>query len=175
MSRFVFFVICCVVLGGCRQKSSAEQEAMRFLGSTVEVGDGLMQAMETGLVGREYILVIYLPTEECVPCKMEHVRLLRHYQSDLERFGTGVAVVIQDTAREREIRDMFERERLDYSLVCDRDDELIGLNPTIANPLCHTFIMDRGGRVVWIGSPVLNEQSLERYRKAMEALLQGEG
>jgi hypothetical protein len=152
----------------CRHVSEAEKEMKQFSGSKVDLPDGLIQLLSAE---NDYHLIIYLETEDCVPCSLNNVTLLDHYKDDFKKFNTGVALIIKENDDKEQIRDMFVEMKIKHPLFFDKDDYLLKNNPIIAtNPLCHTFIVDRNMKVIRIGSPVANTKSIERYREMMKIL-----
>jgi hypothetical protein len=156
---FLFFLL------SCRSVSETEKEMKQFLGSKVDLPDELVQRLSAK---NDYYLIIYLETEDCIPCSLNNITLLDHYKDDFEKFNTGIALIIKENDDKEQIRDMFVEMKIKYPLFFDKDDYLLKNNPIIStNPLCHTFIIDRDMKVIWIGSPIANAKSIERYRELM--------
>ena len=149
----------------CHSVNETEKEMKLFLGSQVNFSDELVQQLS---VENDYFLIIYLETEGCVPCSFKNLMLLDHYKDDFEKFNTGVVLIIKDNDNKEQIRTMFIEMKMKYPLFFDKDNRLLENNPIIStNSLCHTFIIDRDMKVIWIGSPIASTKSIKRYRELM--------
>ena len=149
----------------CHSVSETEKEMRHFLGSKVNLPNELVQQLS---VENYYYLIIYLETKDCVPCSFNNLTLLDHYKDDFEKFNTGVVFIIKENEHKEQIRNMFTEMKMKYPLFFDKDDCFLKNNPLIStNPLCHTFIIDSDMKVIWIGSPIANTKSIERYRELM--------
>jgi hypothetical protein len=168
--KYILTGLLLIGLLSCRPVSEAEKEMKQFLGSKVDLSNALVQQLP---VENDFYLVIYLEAEECIPCSLNKVTILDHYSDDLKKFNTGVVLIIKENDNMEQIRELFAGMKIKHLLFFDRDDYLLKNNPIIStNPLCHTFIIDKDLKVIWIGSPVANIKSIERYREMMKIITQ---
>lgn len=156
-------------LPSCHSVSETEKEIKQFLGSTVVLPDELVQSLSEGQ--STYHLVMYLDSADCVPCSLEKITTLNYYKDDFEKFNTDIVLVVEEDENQQFITDFFTEMKIPYSLFFDRDDYLLSHNPIISkNPLCHAFITDKDRKVIWVGYPHANAETLERYKKMMHLL-----
>ncbi|MDR2773235.1 MAG: redoxin domain-containing protein [Tannerella sp.] len=155
-------------LYSCRPVSETEKEMKQFLGSKVDLPNTLVQQLP---IENDFYLIIYLEAEDCIPCSLNKVTLLDRYRDDLKKFNTSVVLIIKENDNREQIKELFAGMKIEYPFFFDKDDYLLENNHIIStNPLCHTFIIDKNMKIIWIGSPVANAKSIERYRKMMKMI-----
>jgi alkyl hydroperoxide reductase subunit AhpC len=144
--------------------------AETFLGSTIDISQIFQQELS---MTKMYFFIIYLETNECIPCSLQKVTLLDHYKGDFEKFNTQIILVTRDDEKKKEeIKKIFSDMNIRYPLFFDKDDYFVKQNPIIlSTPNCKAFIIDKNNKVIWVGYPIETAQSIERYRKMMSLLL----
>lgn len=171
--KWLCFLLMILLLLSCKSngKKDIEPDVKSFLGSIAIVNRDIEQKISASFVDKDYILIIYLEIEDCMPCILDNVNLLKIYQSDFDKFKTGVLLIIQDSDKNNEINSIIEELDIHYPVFFDKGDSFRDSNKSMNHKVCHTFIMNKDYEVIWIGSPIKNEQSLIRYREMMNLLL----
>jgi peroxiredoxin len=140
----------------------------RFLGSRVDLPESDVRNLPAN---NDYFLIIYLEEGECIPCALNKVTLLKQYKNDLDKFNIGVVLITKENENREDVINLFSNMSIEYPLLFDKDDYLFKNNPIISsNTSCRTFIIDKDMKVVFIGSPIENNESVERFRKTMTKL-----
>lgn len=168
---------CCLILMiissiSCTNKNNnIDPKIKSFLGSTIIVTNDLNRKIQNYYSDKDYILLLYLATEDCAPCVLEKVKMLNAYSSDFKKFSTGILLIIQDGEKNEEISFIINDLEIDYPVIFDKNNKFIENNKSIQSKICQTFIMDKEYKVIWIGSPIQNKETLTRYYKMMNLLI----
>lgn len=172
MKGWICFLLMIVVLLSCKSngKKEIEPEVKSFLGSKVIMNKDIEQRISTSFFDKDYVLILYFEIEDCMPCILDNVNLLKIYKSDLDKFKTGVLLVIQDSDKNDDVKSIMEDLDIHYPVYFDKGNSFRDSNNSMKHKICHTFIMNKFYEVIWIGSPIKNEQTLIRYRKMMNLL-----
>lgn len=113
----------------------------------------------------------YIRLADCISCSMSRQAKLCYRKSELAEYDTGVLLIIEDNDKKDEIRTLITDMHINLDYIFDVKNEFAKANPIMAeNPICDMCLIDKTGKVIWLGSPIRNEQSLERYRKMMQIL-----
>lgn len=152
----------------CRH-SGVEPEIKAFLNSQISLPENLRHEIDSISADHDYSLIYIVEAEECVPCSLLVLNTISHFKSEFDTYNTGIIITINGKADKDSTAMLLNEMRINYPVVFDTHSELFSLNKVIKNHhICRTFIIDKNYNVIWIGSPVKNSESLERYRKTME-------
>lgn len=173
MKRWQCFLLMILLLLSCKSnsKKDIEPEVKSFLGSKVIMNKDIKQKISTCLFDKDYVLILYFEIEDCMPCILDNVNLLKIYKSDFDKFKTGILLVIQDSDKNDDIKSIIKELDIHYPVFFDGGNFFRDSNKSMKNTIGHTFIINKHYEVIWIGSPIKNEQTLIRYRKMMNMLL----
>lgn len=173
MKKVYCLILMIILTISCANKNNnINPEVKSFLNSKIIKTNDLDREIKNYYPDKDYILLLYLKTEDCAPCVLEKVNMLNAYISDFEKFKTGVLLMIQEGEKNEEISLIVDDLEIDYPIVFDKDNKFIESNKPIQNKICQTFIMDKEYKVIWIGSPIQNKETLTRYYKMMNLLMQ---
>lgn len=164
-------LIVAVSLFSCNNKKVAT-ELNDFLGSNIVIPPIIKDTIQNQLSEKEYILVLYFEVKDCIPCTLESVNLLKNYQKEFDDDNLGILLIMQDSDKNEKVRLVTETLNIKYPIVFDKDNIFRDENQVIQNPIAQTFIIDSHYKVIWIGSPIQNKESLERFRNMMHLLKQ---
>lgn len=167
-----YFILIVILFFSCKEKRTIDPEIKAFLGSNVVVNSQLGKIVQGELSEKDYILLLYFKIDDCVPCSLDKVNLLKIYESDWEKFKTGILLVIQDNDKKDEILSLMNDLDIQYPVFFDVGNHFKESNRAVQHEIAQTFVMDKENKVIWIGSPIKNEQTLIRYRKMMNMLLE---
>lgn len=115
-------------------------------------------------------MVMYLATAECVPCSLNVINKLKYHQQLFRDVRSGQCLLVQDTSERSGVAELIASFDFPFPALFDADDAILRENPVLSNALAKTFIMDREYNIIWVGSPIQNEKSLELYTKMMYKL-----
>lgn len=161
-----------LALTGCGEPSPAMKEYKQFLQSHVtlpermiRIGEGVREDVLYKRSGRP-LLVNYYGPEECSSCAVSHLRDNIKYLNMARRDGDfDFIVIMAPPEEEREM--VIERTlamSLPLSVYIDDSYYLESLGVIPANAALHSFLLDAGGRPVFVGSPLWNESAKARFQ-----------
>ncbi len=102
------------------------------------------------------LVVVKFFAKYCAPCQKTLPAAER-----LHRERENVVVIgVSEDETEAEAREQVETYGLTFRIVHDRGNAIAGRFRVSELP--HTFVADRGRRVVWVGGPDQDESDLER-------------
>ncbi len=168
-----YIALCVAVvcsLAGCRQRVAPEVKEV--LGSTLNVTEQVENSLNDIFKKHEYVFVNYIGLKDCVSCMMSRQAKLSYRKYELADLSTGVLLVLEDNDRKTEISELISDMHIDFDYVFDENNMFRSANPLMAeNPLCDMCLIDKKREIIWLGSPIQNSESMERYRKLMTELL----
>lgn len=171
MKIYILFVFTIFIIVSCINKKNIDPEIKAFLGSTIITTDSLTTSIQSHYSDKDYIMLIYFTSEDCAPCVLEKVNLLKTYKNEFSKFRTGIILMIQDCNKNDDVKFIMKEMGIDYPLVFDYKESFKSKNKAMDKNICQTFIMNKQNKVIWIGSPIQNEKSLTLYRKMMKKLI----
>lgn len=161
-----------LALISCGERNSAMKEYKQFVQShitlperMIRIGQGTREDVVYKRSGRP-LLVNYYGPEECSSCAVSHLRDNIKFLNMSQRDGNFDFIVIM--APPKEDREMVIERTLAMSLPLSVyiDDayymESLGVIP--ANASFHSFLLDAGGKPVFVGSPLWNESAKVRFQ-----------
>ena len=120
-------------------------------------------------------LIVYYNSTDCSACEVSYINRWDRYieYNKWTKGKFGVVFVFSPSAKEYpEIKRMVNRlDGIGTPILLDKTGEFDRLNPTIPNARkYHTFMIDKNGSVVVVGSPIGNEKLWESYQKEISRL-----
>lgn len=161
-----------LAMPGCGEQTPAMKEYKQFLQSRVllpermtRIRQGVQEDVLYKRSGRP-LLVNYYGPEECSSCAISHLRDNIKFLNMSQRNGDFDFIVIM--APPEEDREMVIERTLAMSLplsvYIDDSYYLDSLGVIPANAALHSFLLDAGGRPVFVGSPLWNESAKARFQ-----------
>ncbi|RHJ92978.1 DUF1573 domain-containing protein [Parabacteroides bouchesdurhonensis] len=113
-----------------------------------------------------YKILIYVDSIGCTSCKLQldKWKKLIAYTDSLTDKQLPYIFFFHPKS-EKELRYLFRRDKFDYPVCIDRNDELNKLNHFPSNMSFQTFLLDKNNKVTVIGNPIHNLAVKELYIK----------
>lgn len=171
----LFCLIGALALCGCNGRVRDTKEAILFCKSTVVLPHEMI-AIENGSLNLSSIpqngvptLVRYYAPNDCNECAVSHMRdnvALVDFSKKDESFEVVVIMSPPDEDREEIMRKIIEL-KLPIVVYFDTSYYLESLGVIPKNSALHSFLLDKDGHPVFLGNPLKNDASLDRFRKAI--------
>jgi hypothetical protein len=127
----------------------------------------------TGLFEKEYKILLYIDSLGCTNCKLHlfEWKWLIEERDSLEMDKLSFLFFFHPKDK-KELRFMFKRDRFDYPVFIDEDNNIDRLNhfPTQSQYQC--FLLDKDNRVLMVGNPVSNQKIWELYKQTVSGQTQ---
>lgn len=132
--------------------------------------------IETSFLQAPFKIVSYVDSIGCTSCKLK-ILDWKAYISELNlKFQDNVPVfLIFQSNKTEEITFILKRDKFNYPVYIDENDEFNKLNHFPSDMSFQTFLVDSDNRVVAIGNPVLNPKIKELYFKIIQGKLSKSG
>ena len=181
MHRILLFTALCllaVISTGCKT-AQLRRQMKELIGSTIVlpekitcVYNGEVYPMPDSL--REKAKqIIYIDSTECTTCRISHLweyQDVFEYSAESGRFE--VMIVLSNMVFDSIplVRYLVDRD-LDYPVYVDMERRFLVENPHIPQEkLFHSFLLDSGGQVIFVGDPALSERMLKALGLALDKL-----
>ena len=166
---YIFFFI---LLYSCQ--SSIEKETKEFINTKVVFpSQGLCKgyySMYTDTtVKYEYELVKFITSEACTSCKLNAIVNEEKYAKDHKINNLGMTYVISTSSDNySNLLSLLYSERTEACVYIDTCNAFISTNPQIPNnEMFHTFVINREGKVLMVGSPFQNKKMEALFEKVI--------
>ncbi len=124
-------------------------------------------------------VLVYYNAEGCTPCRLKQLFEWHALMQDLGAAdSTCRFLYLLNTSATTvdEIEVALYGSRFDYPVFLDTAGVFERSNPGLpANPVFHTFLLDRENRVVLVGSPIGNPKMWELYKSTISRLVANGG
>ncbi|MDR0603431.1 MAG: hypothetical protein LBG80_03900 [Bacteroidales bacterium] len=116
----------------------------------------------------EYTVIVYVDsTGGCRPCAFQHLNLWKAYQKSLNKYNTGILLVI-NYSDEQLVIEILKSIGV-FHFVFDKTGKFKIMNYEIFQTASDgIFVIDRNKNVIFTGSPIINEEKWNAYRKIIE-------
>ena len=165
-------------LSGCGEQGNTLREYIRFSHTRISlpkkmirVVNGQVDSINNYSPSRP-VLVRYYGSKECTDCAFSHMRdnLKQLFLSKQEEtFDFIVVMAPPEDVREKVIARAKEMS-LPLTIMVDDSYYLEAQNGFPSSPSLHSFLLDLGGRPVFIGSPYRNNKTLSKFHRRLDAL-----
>ena len=151
-----------------------ETEIKRSLGTTLIINEINKERYAPLFMKNGFLIINYLKTEECKPCELDKLRMLKHYSDDLKKYDTGVVIMIDDKNDEssNKVKEITEDLAIDYPIVIDNQNNLTANNKIFSSTIGKFIIIDKNFTILWIGFPLHNDLTYNNYIKFMNKTTQ---
>ena len=169
MKRIIIFsllLVFTIIFHSCNKTRNLQVAMEEFIGSEIEFAEEWL--LNDALSGR---LVIWFDSTECGSCRMNRLYewnedpVVHHAQALQDKFE----VVLIFSPKKEDVRSLkFNLEGYDvsFSVIIDEAGDFPRLNPHIpADKRLHSFLIDKGNKVVLVGNPLGNEKLWELYKE----------
>ena len=175
----LFYLLACCLLFSCH---TPREDIGRIVGSTivfprqlitVSIGDDTSVPDTLALIK----LVTYIDSDGCDDCSLKILRTWRGFVAEMDSVPSNIeCVFIFAPKRIENLKSGLHVHRFDLPVFYDPDGAFERANPQLpANPLFHTFLLDRDNRVVLVGSPIGNPKMWELYKSTIDRLVENGG
>jgi peroxiredoxin len=169
-SFFLLLYLLLIFCYGCKQEDRNVSELKQFLGSEVYVPENILTNFSRD---NKYHLIMYIDTNECMPCHLEKIKLFKYYKNDFEKYQTEIILIAEENDKKSQLLSLLRDMKIDYPLLFSPDHQFLERNRTIrSNSFCRTFVIDNDKKVIWIGNPILSAETIGRYREMMNLLIE---
>lgn len=114
----------------------------------------------------DFKVLVFADSLGCVSCKLQLPRW-KEFMDSIEATAPGKVsfLFVLQSNDEREIQYILRRDRFEYPVCVDVNDELNRLNRFSSHISFQTFLLDKDNKVVVIGNPVHNPAIKDLYLK----------
>lgn len=108
----------------------------------------------------------YIDSADCTVCSMQWLNLWLHYLNELKKYDTGIALIVNNTD-EYVVKNYLTHLQLDFPVVFDKSSMIKQKNAIVLNH--HSiFAVNENKEVVWLGSPIKNEDTWNLFIKMLQ-------
>lgn len=119
----------------------------------------------------EYKMIVYVDSSECTPCSMSKLRFWNPIIETARKKKIRVEYIFIVAPKPSEMEDInleLSITDLQSSIYLDTAYVFRKSNPSIpAEKKYHSFLLDKNNKIVFVGSPVENEQLKRIYNKTI--------
>lgn len=163
-NRYVFLLVVILILQSCI-KNGESDSFKNYIGTKVD----LKVVSEEYLGQKTNKVIIYFDSTDCISCALDNAILWEMHEEDLKRFDLAV-MMLCDKSIFKVMLKYMEKYGISLPLLCDVGDRISKDYPFLKEKQFKTFVLDSSNRIIWIGSPIYNEQSWERFCKMINLL-----
>lgn len=175
-SRVIFGCIIFVVSACHSRTSQSGRYELTLVGKTITIPTSIDCQKDNP---NNIKLVSYFDATGCSSCKLKDLytwrRLLAQGDS-LPEWKSLQCLFIFNTSRMECPEQTLSAYRFNHRMLLDSLGCFEQANPELpADPLFHTFLLDRENRVVLVGSPIGNPRMWELYKTTIARLIENDG
>ena len=159
---------------GCKnEKKQVEKNLEQMMSQPVSLGLEKMQCRRAPIKdnGSHYKMVVYIDSTECTPCSLSKLRFWNPLIKKARTAKKGIDYVfivapkpseMDDINLELSITDLKSSIYLDTAYIFRKE------NPSIpSDRKYHSFLLDKNGKICFVGSPIDNEKIKAIYGKTI--------
>lgn len=173
MKFIVFFSIYLSIFISCNQKQKDPllNKIEGLYGQKLKFKD-LTDSTNIPIEFKEDCLKIieFIDSIYCVPCKLEKIKIWKHYESELKKYNIKIILITNNT-NHKEMMGILKELNITYPVYFDDKNYIKRNNEIIRYPKFQIFTINTNDEIIWIGSPIQNDKSWKLYKKFMREII----
>lgn len=150
---------------------SRETEDSYRIGENIDLNQILSESIKSDLKmamndGFNNLIVSVLDTRECHSCSLIRVDIWKSYKQTLSELKTKNILVISKTAE-----DIIKSNPVGpgFPLIYDNKNDFLSETGNIKDPWMATFVINKNLDILWVGSPLGDKESFEKFCNILKA------
>jgi hypothetical protein len=127
----------------------------------------IQDEIEQYIQKHEYMVVIYVDSTECTPCSFNNLALWKMYRKELRTYNANILLSVRNSD-EQAIIDALRTIDIACPFFIDRGNKFRIINDDIFRIARDGyFVIDKNKKVVFTGSPIVNEKRWKSFKKTI--------
>ncbi|MDR0506068.1 MAG: DUF1573 domain-containing protein [Dysgonamonadaceae bacterium] len=178
LTKICFLLIPCFCIFSCKKedkKNETERIVKEWAGKSIQFpeayqcsfsGKDTLPELCIAELNAEYKILLYVDSAGCSECRLKLFEWKRLIAESDSLFGEKLSFLFFFQPKsKKEISDMLKRDRFDYPVFIDENNQINSLNHFPDKPELQCFLLDKYNKVLLIGNPVLNPKVWELYKQ----------
>lgn len=162
MMRVEKIIFCSLVLLCCSCNNPDNSSKNKFSNSVVGFRLSCAEEMESNFdslfLDNRTLIVAYVDSCLCTSCYFKDFQ--KYNMHNLESHMTDLVFVVSESIYTKMgIDSVLKQYGLDYLVLLDVKGHLKQNNDFLHNPVYNVFVIDRDYNIIWLGSPIKNEDT----------------
>lgn len=117
-------------------------------------------------------LIVYVDSVECGSCRLSKMPIYERIIPEASSYGVNVMILMANRMYSGVPLIQYVSDiNLGIQIYVDEDNTFLQLNPAVNHgPQLHTFLVNKKGRPVLVGDPVLSQEVAELFKRAIRQL-----
>jgi len=163
-----FIMLCC----SCNNpdNSSKQKFTESVVGSRLSCTVEMESNLDSLFSDNRALIVAYVDSCLCTSCYIKGFQ--KYNLHNLESYGVDIVFVVSESIYAKMgIDSVLKQNGLDYLVLLDLKDQFRQYNEFLYNPVYTVFVIDRDYKIIWLGSPIKDEDTwnlfLARIKKCI--------
>jgi len=175
--RYIYILLYISILCSCKEtkKDQIARLVKEWEGKEITIPKNIIftqygiDTLDYQIPEADYIIIFYIDSVGCTSCKLQFPRWkqLMHEMDSVSGKSIPFFFIFHPKGikGEVELSHLMKRDRFDYPIWIDRDDEFNNANSLPVESLFHTILVDKQNSVIALGDPFQNHKIKEFYLK----------
>jgi len=168
MKKIVCLVLLCMSLFSCNSDYKLHALMNEWIGKKLVLNDDARKAMNANDSLRiDYTIVAYVDSTVCMSCRFGGWQRLVNEMSMYSDNHIN-SLLIMSAGASKNLENDININNYNLPYVIDKGDSLLKKNDFPESDIFRTFLLDKDGKVVVMGNPLLNDKIYEMFKKHVE-------
>ena len=169
INRYLLLLVVILVVQSCVKNKNTDS-IKDFIGTTVEFNDVIGDDFDK----KTNKVIIYFDSTDCMSCALDNAILWEKHEKDLKKYHLNV-MMLCDKSLSKEMCAYKDKYGIAFPLLWDTIGSMVHDYPFLRHKQFQTFVLNADNKIIWIGSPIYDEQVWNRFCKMMELLGEANG